>query len=118
MLRRLIGTAVSLILLVLGLSAFTLKEEDSSARGKDLFRDYCAMCHRLDATGMCMAPSLIGVTNRMSTKEIAAHSRKIAEEMMCARPIKKLSDRDFEEIVEYLKTLDSRRNEENSSTIR
>lgn len=63
------------------------------------------MCHRLDARGMCMAPSLVGVTERMSVKQIAAHARKIADEMMCARSIKTLTDKDFADIAAYLRTL-------------
>jgi len=102
--RRLIGTTISVVVLFLGLSAFSA-EERPTARGKELFRDHCAKCHGLEARGKGMVPSLIGVTERMSTKAIAAHARMIGERMCCAASIKKLSDENFSDIVEYLETL-------------
>lgn len=102
---RIILTA-SVLLFVL--SAFTSATDTSAKKGKELFRDYCAMCHRVDGKGMCMAPSLVGITQRMTTEEIAAHSRKIADQMMCARSINELTDKDFTDIVAYLKTLEDR----------
>jgi len=52
-----------------------------------------------------MAPALVGVTDRMSDKEIISHARSLSQRMCCARHLARISDDDFKEIVGYLHTL-------------
>lgn len=85
----------------------TARSRDSAKSGERLYRQNCAMCHKVDATGMCMAPSLIGVTERMDDEEIIKHARKIGRSMCCAQHILKLTDQEFENIVAHLHTLNA-----------
>ena len=53
-----------------------------------------------------MAPSLLGVTRRMTDDAIVAHARRIGETMCCARHIGKISDAEFADIVAYFYAVD------------
>lgn len=75
-------------------------------RGAALYRQNCASCHRTDQRGRCMAPSLLGVTRRMSDEEIVAHAREIGEMMCCARHIGKITDEEFADVVAFLHAVD------------
>ena len=53
-----------------------------------------------------MAPSLLGVTRRMTDDAIVAHARRIGETMCCAWHIGKISDAEFADIVAYFYAVD------------
>jgi mono/diheme cytochrome c family protein len=74
--------------------------------GETLFGKNCASCHGSNLEGRCMAPSLRGVTRRMTDDAIVAHARRIGETMCCARHIGKISDAEFADIVAYFSAVD------------
>lgn len=54
-----------------------------------------------------MAPSLIGVTGRMTDVQIIAKARQVGRTMCCARSILDLSDSQLHEITAFLHAADS-----------
>ena len=76
-------------------------------QGETLFRQNCAKCHGSNLAGRCMAPSLVGVTGRMTDGAIVAHARKIGETMCCAKHIRSLTDAEFRDIVAYFHAVDT-----------
>jgi mono/diheme cytochrome c family protein len=76
-------------------------------RGRGLYAQNCAMCHGGNLEGRCMAPSLLGITDRMTDNAIVDHSRKIGQTMCCARHIGKLTDAQFADILAYFRAIDA-----------
>ena len=116
LLTEVVGTAVMVAALALPSPAQPTTEGTAAHKsrfaggkwqnGETLFGKNCASCHGPNLEGRCMAPSLLGVTRRMTDDAIVAHARRIGETMCCARHIGKISDAEFADIVAYFYAVD------------
>ena len=91
LLAEVVGTAVMVAALALPSPAQPTTEGTAAHKsrfaggkwqnGETLFGKNCASCHGPNLEGRCMAPSLLGVTRRMTDDAIVAHARRIGETM-------------------------------------
>lgn len=107
---RWLWVAVAVAVAVIALAATgeaTSATQADTARGKEIFKANCAMCHGSDATGMMgMHPALTGVVDRLTREgvEVTIRNGRQTRPPMPAFG-SRLNDEQIDGLIAYLQTL-------------